>query len=172
LGGFDGKPDPLQPIAMNDPWRMERHRQKDPDSSGNRPAAFNCIGCNGRLRRRHIKTGVRSHDVPAIAKNEMSSKEWRQNWARLIQKIYEVDPLICPKCQGEMRIIAFILAGTICCADFTLTTYRHPGINFSKKASSYRDGIEGLERIHNPVIGYIDIGEDIGVASKVLSIDN
>jgi UDP-glucose 4-epimerase len=31
-----------------------------------------------------------------------------KNWARLIQKIYEVDPLICPKCNGEMRIIAFI----------------------------------------------------------------
>ena len=38
----------------------------------------------------------------------MSSKEWRQNWARLIQKIYEVDPLICPKCKGVMRVIAFI----------------------------------------------------------------
>lgn len=47
-------------------------------------------------------------DIPVIVKNEMSSKEWRQNWARLIQKVYEVDPLICPKCQGEMRIIAFI----------------------------------------------------------------
>jgi hypothetical protein len=31
-----------------------------------------------------------------------------RSWARLIQKIYEVDPLICPKCGGEMRIIAFI----------------------------------------------------------------
>ena len=29
-------------------------------------------------------------------------------WARLIQKIYEVDPLTCPKCQGQMRILAFI----------------------------------------------------------------
>ncbi len=47
-------------------------------------------------------------DIPVIVKNEMSSREWRQNWARLIQKIYEVDPLTCPKCQGEMRIIAFI----------------------------------------------------------------
>ena len=28
--------------------------------------------------------------------------------ARLIQKIYEVDPLACPKCGGTMRIIAFI----------------------------------------------------------------
>jgi hypothetical protein len=26
----------------------------------------------------------------------------------LIQKIYAVDPLICPEDQGEMRIIAFI----------------------------------------------------------------
>jgi hypothetical protein len=26
----------------------------------------------------------------------------------LIQKIYEVDPLLCPKCGGAMRVIAFI----------------------------------------------------------------
>jgi hypothetical protein len=31
----------------------------------------------------------------------------KKNWARLIQKIYEVAPL-CPKCQGRMKIIAFI----------------------------------------------------------------
>ncbi len=31
-----------------------------------------------------------------------------RSWARLIQKIYEVDPLICPKCGGDMRIIVFI----------------------------------------------------------------
>ena len=36
------------------------------------------------------------------------SKEHRKSWARLIQKIYEVDPLTCPKCQGRMRILAFI----------------------------------------------------------------
>ena len=35
-------------------------------------------------------------------------KDFQKNWARLIQKIYEVDPLICAKCQGSMRIIAFI----------------------------------------------------------------
>jgi transcription termination factor NusB len=46
--------------------------------------------------------------IPAVIPNEMSSKEFRQSWARLIQKIFEVDPLICSKCQGEMRIISFI----------------------------------------------------------------
>jgi len=46
--------------------------------------------------------------IPTVIPNEMSSKEFRQNWARLIQKIYEVDPLTCPKSQRPMRIISFI----------------------------------------------------------------
>jgi hypothetical protein len=29
-------------------------------------------------------------------------------WARLIRKVYEVDPLECPKCKGPMRVIALI----------------------------------------------------------------
>ncbi len=29
-------------------------------------------------------------------------------WARLIRKVYEADPLECPKCHGPMRIIALI----------------------------------------------------------------
>jgi hypothetical protein len=29
-------------------------------------------------------------------------------WARLIRKVYEADPLECPKCKGFMRIIALI----------------------------------------------------------------
>ena len=31
-----------------------------------------------------------------------------RSWARLVQKIYEVDPLTCSKFGGEIRIIAFI----------------------------------------------------------------
>jgi len=46
--------------------------------------------------------------IPCILEPEENSKEYRKNWARLIQKIYEVDPLICSKCQGRMRIISFI----------------------------------------------------------------
>jgi len=37
-----------------------------------------------------------------------SSGTLNRSWARLIQKIYEVDPLACSKCGGTMRIIAFI----------------------------------------------------------------
>lgn len=51
--------------------------------------------------------------IATIAPNELSPKQFAQSWARLIQKIYEVDPLVCPKCQGEMRIIAFIEDATL-----------------------------------------------------------
>ena len=44
--------------------------------------------------------------IPTILPNDMSYSEARQNWVRLIQKIYEVDPLVCPKCQGQMKIIS------------------------------------------------------------------
>ena len=36
------------------------------------------------------------------------SKELKKRWSYLIRKVYETDPLTCPKCQGEMRIISFI----------------------------------------------------------------
>ena len=32
----------------------------------------------------------------------------RAAWARLIKKVYEVDPLECPKCKAPMRVIAVI----------------------------------------------------------------
>ena len=32
----------------------------------------------------------------------------RKGWAEMIKKVYEVDPLICPDCEGEMRIISFL----------------------------------------------------------------
>ena len=32
----------------------------------------------------------------------------RRGWAEIRRKVYEVDPLICPKCQDRMRVIAFI----------------------------------------------------------------
>jgi len=47
-------------------------------------------------------------DVPALIDSELSAKEFRRNWARLLQKVYAVNPLICPKCQSEMKVISVI----------------------------------------------------------------
>jgi hypothetical protein len=46
--------------------------------------------------------------IPSVLEPQGSSKEFRKNWARLIQKIYEVDPLTCPKCRNQMKIISVI----------------------------------------------------------------
>ena len=46
--------------------------------------------------------------VPCILEPQGDVKAFRKSWARLIQKIYEVDPLICPQCQGKMRVIGSI----------------------------------------------------------------
>ena len=31
-----------------------------------------------------------------------------QSWAMLIKRVYEVDPLSCPECGSQMRVVAFI----------------------------------------------------------------
>jgi len=32
----------------------------------------------------------------------------RRRWANLIRRVYETDPLVCPRCGSEMRIVSFI----------------------------------------------------------------
>jgi len=46
--------------------------------------------------------------APALMESGLSTKARRRSWARLIQKVYEVDPLICPHCGTKMRIISVI----------------------------------------------------------------
>jgi hypothetical protein len=31
-----------------------------------------------------------------------------KGWAEMIRKVYEVDPMLCPQCGGQMKIIAFL----------------------------------------------------------------
>jgi hypothetical protein len=31
-----------------------------------------------------------------------------KGWAEMIRKVYEIDPLVCRSCGGQMRIISFI----------------------------------------------------------------
>ena len=48
--------------------------------------------------------------MPTVLEPEVSAEGFGKNsaWARFIQKVYEVDPLECPKCSGPMRVISFI----------------------------------------------------------------
>ena len=56
------------------------------------------------LQNKHLH----NHDLIVFVSNGPELKAFRRNWARLIQKIYQIDPLLCPKCQGAMKLISFI----------------------------------------------------------------
>ena len=43
-----------------------------------------------------------------IESKDVSLADARRRWADLLRRIYEVDPLQCPKCGGAMRVIALI----------------------------------------------------------------
>ena len=56
----------------------------------------------GKIRKARVSP---SHP-PIIEEEErfMPSK----GWAEMIRKVYEVNPLLCPRCGGRMRVISFI----------------------------------------------------------------
>jgi hypothetical protein len=62
---------------------------------------------SNKLRGLRKKAGI-DDEVPALIDSDISRQAFRKNWVRLIQKIYNVDPLLCPKCSGSMKIILFI----------------------------------------------------------------
>ncbi len=54
------------------------------------------------------KKAGKDKEISALIDSDISRTGFRKNWARLAQKIYNVDPLKCPKCEGKMQIISFI----------------------------------------------------------------
>ena len=42
-----------------------------------------------------------SSEEPTTSRNS-------QAWAMLIKRVYEVDPLCCPECGGQMKVVSFI----------------------------------------------------------------
>jgi hypothetical protein len=64
-------------------------------------------------------------------KSSTTSTSSRTNWARLIRKVFEVDPLLCSTCGSEMKIIAVltdpkVVDRIICRLDKNAVTPRSP----------------------------------------------
>ena len=51
---------------------------------------------------------VSFEDPPAPAPPGSAAALRRQAWARMIRKVFEVDPLVCPRCGTEMEVVAWI----------------------------------------------------------------
>ena len=53
-------------------------------------------------------SGPGAHSAPPPACASPSLAALHPGWAQLIRRVYEIDPLVCPRCQGVMRVVAFI----------------------------------------------------------------
>ncbi|MFQ5525240.1 MAG: hypothetical protein ACE5GX_03165 [Thermoanaerobaculia bacterium] len=62
-----------------------------------------------RGRRRKVAQGEDAPQTPAHRDDDKFTRRARLTWAKLIRRVYEVDPLLCPFCGAEMKILAFIL---------------------------------------------------------------
>jgi hypothetical protein len=52
------------------------------------------------------------HQNDADGGEEFARGRWR-SWARLIKKVYEANPLVCPRCPGSLTIISLIGDGPV-----------------------------------------------------------
>jgi hypothetical protein len=67
---------------------------------------YGWYSCRKRGERRKLTT-IKEADVTTEQLPEQRCKP-SLDWARCIKQVYEVDPLECPKCKGQMRIVAFV----------------------------------------------------------------
>jgi len=57
-------------------------------------------------------------EAPGLRRDDSNSAEQfargrRRSWARLIKRVYEADPLVCPRCSGPLKIISLIGNGPV-----------------------------------------------------------
>ena len=64
-----------------------------------------------RAQRRKAEGRLEGNGSGEAGEPVLSSPEraaLRRRWASLIRRVYEVDPLVCPRCGAEIRVIGFI----------------------------------------------------------------
>ena len=61
------------------------------------------------MRRKAAEAAGSIEELPGtVDAEEASPSRSSQSWAMLIKRVYEVDPLSCPECGGQMAVVAFI----------------------------------------------------------------
>jgi hypothetical protein len=63
----------------------------------------------GWLKRQEEQNTAEVADDVEVQNKDVKGSAKRSAWARLINKVYGIDPLICEKCGSDMRIVAFIM---------------------------------------------------------------
>ena len=72
------------------------------------------FGYYSNVDRGRCKKAQTGDQIPYILEPELNPKEFRKNWARLMQKIYEIDPIPCPKRRGFNACNVFLSLVLLC----------------------------------------------------------
>jgi hypothetical protein len=68
-------------------------------------------GWKSRHERQTVTSGpgdFRPNEDTDFSDDSPDARAYRKAWARLLSKVYEIDPMVCPKCGSEMKVIAII----------------------------------------------------------------
>jgi hypothetical protein len=73
------------------------------------PRGAHLIRYYGRYsnKARGMRRKAAARQEPAAARLP-AAKRCSRAWAMLIKRVYEADPLLCPKCGGTMKVVAFL----------------------------------------------------------------
>ena len=90
---------------------MARALVQIPDPRRHRVRYYGAYSNRARGQRRKAEErlqGSGSGEVEEAVPAPPERAARRRRWANLIRRVYEVDPLVCPRCGAEMRVVGFI----------------------------------------------------------------
>ena len=64
---------------------------------------------NAARGKRRKDATTQASQTPRSQDDDEFTQRARLSWAKLIRRVYEVDPLLCPFCGSERKILAFIV---------------------------------------------------------------
>jgi hypothetical protein len=88
--------------------RFDRFTQHIPPKGTHLVRYYGWYSNKARGMRKKAAANLPSPVLGRGAGGEGITSRASQTWAMLIKRVYEVDPLECPKCGGTMKVIAFI----------------------------------------------------------------
>ena len=104
-----------------------------------------------RVRGEQARKAVPGAAVQAPEDGQVIAARARPAWARLIHKVYEVDPLQCPKCGAPMHVIALIDDAAVIRRILEHLGRRAPReVRRNQRAPS--EGAKGIDGLKPPVL--------------------
>ena len=110
-GGHDARePDEDERIDAED--FVARVLVQIPDPRRHLVRYYGAYSNRARCQRRKAEEKLEAHHSAAPSPQPIPTPPeratLRRRWANLIRRVYETDPLVCPRCGAEMRVVSFI----------------------------------------------------------------